>query len=73
MFDLIAFPGAVYWRLKQRANRQKRDLNSLGQATNKSEIGGMRMTCPQLLGPPIKFAHADKPIGVTVRVSGAGG
>jgi hypothetical protein len=23
--------------------------------------------------PPIKFAHDDKPIGVTVRVSGAGG
>ena len=23
--------------------------------------------------PPVQFAHADKPIGVTVRVSGAGG
>ena len=28
---------------------------------------------PPAIRPPIKFAHADKPIGVTVRVSGAGG
>jgi 5-enolpyruvylshikimate-3-phosphate synthase len=29
--------------------------------------------CPQLLGHPFKFLHADPLIGAKVRVSGAGG
>jgi isoquinoline 1-oxidoreductase subunit beta len=28
---------------------------------------------PPPVRPPVQFAHADKPIGVTMRVSGAGG
>ena len=28
---------------------------------------------PPAVRPPVQFAHADKPIGVTMRVSGAGG
>jgi len=28
---------------------------------------------PPVVRPPVQFAHADKPIGVTMRVFGAGG
>ena len=35
--------------------------------------GEFRSDLPPPVRPPVLFAHNDKPIGVTMRVSGAGG
>ena len=37
------------------------------------EPDGGSIICPQLLGQLVQFVYADKLIGVTIRVSGAGG